>query len=339
MTTTRTISRSSSSLPRRTFLQAAAVAVGTGGTAWAQTPTKPTRPGGNVGKVGKKHSFKLKYAPNFGQFENHAGKDPIDQLKFMADQGFTAVEDNGMRNRPVELQDKIGREVERLGMTMGIFVVNFDTGFKTSLASGDEALRDQFLAAVRDSVEVAKRVNAKWVTTLTGNIEPRLRMGYQEANVIDAVRRAADICAPSGLVMVFEPLNFRDHPNFFLTSNHQAYALMKAVNHPSAKILFDLYHTQINEGELINNFNKCFDEIGYIQTGDTPGRKEPGTGEVNYRNVFKHIYEKGYRGVLGMEHGKSMKDKEGELALIASYVDADNFPVGGAPGAPAKKRT
>ena len=275
----------------------------------------------------KRRSFKLKYAPHFGQFEELAGKDLIDQLKFMADQGFTAVEDNGLRSRPVDVQEKIGKELARLGMTMGIFVVNFDTGFKTSLASGDGALREQFLAAVRDSVEVAKRVNAKWVTTLTGNIEPRLRMGYQEANVIESVRRAAAICEPSGLVMVFEPLNFRDHPDFFLTSNHQAYALMKAVNHKSAKILFDLYHTQINEGEIIKNFDHCFDEIGYVQTGDTPGRQEPGTGEVNYRNVFKHIHRKGYKGILGMEHGKFGKGKMGEQAVIDAYVSADGFAV------------
>lgn len=302
-------------LGRRAFLQATVAATAMGAAA---QPVFAAR---------KRRAFKLKYAPHFGQFEELAGKDLIDQLKFMADQGFTAVEDNSLRARPVDVQEKIGKELARLGMTMGIFVVNLDTGFKTSLASGDEALREQFLAAVRDSVEVAKRVNAKWVTTLTGNIEPRLRMGYQEANVIEAVRRAAAICEPSGLVMVFEPLNFRDHPNFFLTSNHQAYALMKAVNHPSAKILFDLYHTQINEGELIKNFDACFDEIGYVQTGDTPGRQEPGTGEVNYRNVFRHIHRKGYKGILGMEHGKVGKGKAGEQAVIDAYVSADAFGV------------
>ena len=312
---------------RRTFLQASATVtalMGCGNVATAQAgKTGPAA----AGNKAKRSGFHLKYAPHFGQFKEHAGEDPIAQLKFMADQGFTAVEDNGLMGRPVDVQEKIGKELQRLGMTMGIFVLNFDTGFKTSLTSGDAALRDKFLESTPTAVEVAKRVNAKWVTTLTGNIEPSLRMGYQEANVIEAVRRASDICAPSGLVMVFEPLNFRDHPNFFLTSNAQAYALMKAVNHPSAKILFDLYHTQINEGEIINNFDHCFDEIGYIQTGDTPGRKEPGTGEVNYRNVFKHIYDKGYRGILGMEHGSSIKGKEGEKALIESYRNADNFAV------------
>jgi hydroxypyruvate isomerase len=103
------------------------------------------------------------------------------------------------------------------------------------------------------------------------------------------------------------------------------YALVKAVRSPSCKMLFDLYHTQISEGRLIRNFDQCFDEIGYIQTGDTPGRKEPGTGEVNYRNVFRHIYQKGYKGLVGMEHGKSLDGKEGELALIQAYRDADNF--------------
>ena len=100
---------------------------------------------------------------------------------------------------------------------------------------------------------------------------------------------------------------------------------MKSVRSPSCKMLYDLYHSQINEGHLIYNFDKCFDEIAYVQTGDTPGRKEPGTGEVNYRNVFKFIYDRGYTGLLGMEHGKSLPGKEGELALIQSYREADDF--------------
>ena len=103
---------------------------------------------------------------------------------------------------------------------------------------------------------------------------------------------------------------------------------MKAVRSPSCKLLFDFYHSQISEGHMIYNFDKCFDEVGYIQTGDTPGRKEPGTGETNYRNIFKHIHDKGFTGILGMEHGNSMPDKAGEDAVIAAYRAADDFPTG-----------
>jgi hydroxypyruvate isomerase len=82
---------------------------------------------------------------------------------------------------------------------------------------------------------------------------------------------------------------------------------------------------QRNEGDIIAHINRCWDEIGYIQIGDNPGRKEPGTGEMNYKNIFKHIHSKGYQGILGMEHGISGKGVEGVQALIKSYREADSF--------------
>jgi hydroxypyruvate isomerase len=99
----------------------------------------------------------------------------------------------------------------------------------------------------------------------------------------------------------------------------------KAVNSASCKILFDMYHMQRNEGNIIANMDKCWTEIGYMQIGDNPGRNEPTTGEMNYKNIFKHIYNKGFKGILGMEHGNAMKGKEGELALIKAYRESDDF--------------
>jgi hydroxypyruvate isomerase len=272
--------------------------------------------------------FKLRYAFDAGQFSNHAPGGVVDELKFAHDQGFTAMEDNRMKGRPVAEQEAIAKEMQRLGITMGIFVNNGTTGFKTggSLTTGKPEERDAFLAEVRATIETAKRVNAKWVTSLVGMADLKLPRGYQTANVIDCLRRACDLLEPHGIVMVFEPLNvYENHPGFFIHNNDEMYALMKAVRSPSCKLLYDLYHSQISEGHLIYNFDKCFDEVGYIQTGDTPGRKEPGTGETNYRNVFKFIHDRGYTGLIGMEHGKSLPGKEGELALIKAYRDADNF--------------
>ena len=283
----------------------------------------PTSPAGAAPE-----KFKLRYAFDAGQFSNHAPGGVVDELKFAADNGFTAMEDNRMKGRPVAEQEAIAKEMQRLGMTMGIFILNAQTGFKTggSLTTGKPEERDAFLAEVKSSIEVAKRVNAKWLTSLVGMADLKLQFGYQMANVIDCLRRASDLLEPHGIVMVFEPLNvIENHPGFFIHSNDGLYSLMKAVRSPSCKMLYDLYHSQISEGHLIYNFDRCFDEIGYVQTGDVPGRKEPGTGEVNYRNVFKFMYDRGYTGLLGMEHGKSLPGKEGELALIKSYRDADNF--------------
>ena len=123
--------------------------------------------------------------------------------------------------------------------------------------------------------------------------------------------------------MVLEPLNFFNHPGLFLTKISQAYQICKAVDSPTCKILFDIYHQQIQEGNLIPNMELSWEEIGYFQIGDNPGRKEPTTGEINYKNIFKFIHEKGYRGILGMEHKNFGEGADGEKALIKAYREVD----------------
>lgn len=304
-------------MKRREFLQAgvAAASVGVAAT------------GAEATKVQNNAKFKLKYGPHFGMFRNHAPGGALDELKFAADQGFTAWEDNGMKGNPKEVQEKIAKEMTRLGITMGVFVVNGGTSFGNSgLAEGKESEVEKFLNEVRESVEVAKRVNAKWATVVPGERTPRLRFEYQTANVIDALKRASEICEKTGLVMVLEPLNhWRDHPNLFLADVAQGYMICRAVGSPSCKILDDMYHEQIQSGNLIPTINKAWDEIAYFQIGDNPGRNEPTTGEVNYKNIFKHIHSKGFMGVLGMEHGNSKGGKEGEMAVIQAYRECDSF--------------
>src|SRR5689334_11623074 len=109
-----------------------------------------------------------KYAPHFGMFEQHAGKDFVAQLEFMAAQGFTALEDNGLMGRPVDVQERIGATLARLGMTMGVFVIDGGDNWKPSLTTGDAGFRDKFQQTCRDAVDVAKRVNARWATVVPG---------------------------------------------------------------------------------------------------------------------------------------------------------------------------
>jgi hydroxypyruvate isomerase len=268
--------------------------------------------------------FTLRYAPHFGMFREHAGSDLVAQLQFMAAEGFTALEDNNMRTRPIADQDRIAREMTRLGLQMGVFVAHTIGWDDNNLTSGNAARREAFLAEIRASVDVAKRVNAKWVTVVPGRVDRKLEMNYQTANVIESLKRAAAILEPHGIVMVIESLNtLTDHPEQFLNRIPQAYQICKAVASPSCKILFDVYHQQITEGNLIPNFNMAWEEIAYVQVGDNPGRKEPGTGEINFRNIFAHLRAKGYAGVVGMEHGNSKPGKDGERAVIDAYRRAD----------------
>ena len=306
-------------MKRRDFLSqtaAAATAFGLTGSASAQTPTTPAA-----------HRFTLKYAPHIGMFEQSAGPDPLDQIRFMADAGFRAFEDNDMMKRPIGLQQQMGDLLAKRGLTMGVFVIDGGDNWKVSLTTGKQEFVDVFVKACRDAVEVARRTNAKWMTVVPGYYERNLPIGIQTGHVIDAIRRGADVLAPHELVMVLEPLS--DNPDLFLRTPDEGYALCRAVNSPACKILCDMYHVQRNQGRMIEHIDWAWDEIGYFQIGDVPGRKEPGTGEMNYRNIFKHIAEKSAAAqrefVLGMEHGASMPGKAGEQQLIDAYIAADTY--------------
>lgn len=270
--------------------------------------------------------FQLKYAPHLGMFKHHAGDDSVAQLEFMAAEGFRAFEDNTMTRRDEAEQKRMAEAMERLGIEMGVFVCNFGTAFgKPSFTSGKKEFEENFKADLEASVEVAKRVNAKWMTVVLGDLQPGLRQGYQDANAIEMLRRGAEIFEAHDLVMVMEPLNFRDHAGMYLERSDHAYMLAKAVDSPAVKILFDIYHQAATEGNLIQNINRCWDEIAYFQIGDNPGRREPTTGEVNYRKIFEHIAGRGWTGIMGMEHGNSKGGKEGERAVIDAYREVDSF--------------
>ena len=272
-----------------------------------------------------KYNFNLNYAPHLGMFTNSAGTDPVDQLKFMYDHGFTAFEDNNMKKRDVNLQNRLADFMSKNNMQMGVFVAHTIHWNEPNLASGNIEKRNQFLDEISQSVEVAKRVNAKWMTVVPGHLDMRLNIAYQTSNVVESLKQACNILEPHGLIMVLEPLNFRNHPGLFLTESPQAFEICKSVNSPSCKILFDIYHQQIQEGNLIPNIKNCWDEIAYFQIGDNPGRKEPTTGEINYKNIFKYIHGRGFKGVLGMEHGNSKNGIVGEVAVIDAYKKVDNF--------------
>jgi hydroxypyruvate isomerase len=238
-------------MQRRSFLKngaAATAAMLTGTAALANPVFRPS-----ALHTPPDHDFKLKYAPHFGMFKNHAGDDLLDQIQFMSDVGFKAMEDNGMKGREVSTQEKIASKMANLGMEMGVFVAHSIYWTEPNLTGGDPEKLEEFLNEIRESVTVAKRVNAKWMTVVCGHVDLKKDMGYQTRNVIDALKKASEILEPHDLIMVLEPLNFNNHPGLFLKKIPQAYQICQAVGSPSCKILDDLYHQQIQEGNLIPN--------------------------------------------------------------------------------------
>ncbi|WP_116124279.1 hydroxypyruvate isomerase family protein [Lewinella sp. IMCC34183] len=302
---------------RRNALKLTTAALGLSPLASAAgfTPTAPARPAAET--------FNLAFAPHAGLFPTLAGEDYLDQIRWAADMGFHAWEDNGMGGREPAMQEKIGKLLDEKNMQMGVFVANRINWREPTLTNGAGEHRDAFLEDIRQAVDVAKRCNATWMTVVPGFVQMRLEPFYQMANVVETLKQGAAILEPHGLVMVLEPLNYRDHPGLFLNKAAQGYAICQAVGSPSCKILFDIYHQQIQEGNLIPNIDAAWDEIAYFQIGDNPGRKEPTTGEINYQRVLAHIHDKGFEGVYGMEHGRKNDGKAGELAVLEAYREVD----------------
>lgn len=288
--------------------------------AWAASETAGKSTG-----LSAETPFKLKYAPTMDMFREHAGKDPLDNISFCHDMGFRAMFDNGLIGRPVEEQNKITARLQKLNMDLGPFVLYADFSVTSFVLNNDE-VRAMLAEKMKAGVELSKRTGAKWALVVPGRYDERLHRDYQTANVIDNLRFCCDIIESSGLTMVLEPLNtLQNHPGLFLTGIPQTFQICRAVNRPVCKMVNDMYHQQITEGNIIPNIDAAWNEIAAFHIGDNPGRNEPTSGEMNYLNIFRHIHSKGYQGVLCMEHGKSLQGKEGEARLIKAYRECDSY--------------
>lgn len=299
-------------LSRRTLLAAGAVSTLVPAFAGAE------------GRASNAAHFSLAFAPHEGSFASRGGR--IEQIAFAADQGFTAWEDNEARSRPIAEQEQMAKALAQRGMKMGVFVASMPKWGQSRpwLGSNDDAEREAFLADIRSSIDVAKRLNAKWMTVVTGFMDSKVPLDIQTARIIDVMRRAGEILAPHDIAIVMEPLNTHtDHPGVYMQTIAQGFAVARGANTPAVKVLADLYHAQIQAGNLIPTLETCWSEIGYIQFGDNPGRKEPGTGEINYANIVKWLRSRRYAGVIGMEHGNSIAGRAGEERLIAAYREID----------------
>jgi hydroxypyruvate isomerase len=267
----------------------------------------------------------MNFAPHLGilradrpLFINHAGPDPIDQLRFIAEQGFRAVADNNLQDRPFEVQERMAGEMARLGIEMGCFVA-FGRDKRTTFASRDPAVREHILKQLDAGLETAKRVNGRWITIGCGYPDPETPSAYQLANLIDNLKFCADPAHRAGVTLLIEAVNRRAMPGVFLTSIKDAYLAVHSVASPAVKLLFDVNHVQIEDGDLTKNLDRCWDEIAYFQLADNPGRREPGSGEINFAHLLRRIHRKGFRGILDMEHLVSGEGRDGEQAVIRVY--------------------
>jgi len=302
-------------MQRRAFLTSAA----TGSVALASTATG----GGWTAATAETKPFKLRYACELNWLEKEL---TIPQrLDLFKKHGFTAVEYNGLLKHPLNEVADLRRELDFRGMDFGIFVANPGGWDRAGVVNPQQ--HPAFVEEVKKSLEYHKVLKNKSVTTLTGMALPGVSRSTQRRSCVEGFKKGADVLAGTELVLVVEPLNHIDHPGFFMTRADELAEVIAEVNSPNVRILYDFYHLQVTQGNLIRNFQQYYPLVAYIQTGHVPGRKEPGTGETNYRNVFKAVHESGYRGILGMEHGWSVPGMEGFERCARAYRDADDFQV------------
>jgi hydroxypyruvate isomerase len=308
---------------RRAFLKTTTVAAGglgaavTTGSLLASETSQVSTPA----KAAAAKPFKLRYACELNWLEKEM---TIPQrLDLFKAHGFTAVEYNGLLKHPISEVADLRRELDTRGMEMGIFVAN--PGGWNRAGVVDPQQHPAFLEEIQKTIEYHKIIGNKSVTTLTGMALPGVSRSTQRRNCVEGFKRAAGILAGTELALVVEPLNHIDHPGFFMTRADELAEVIAEVGSPNVRMLYDFYHLQVTQGNIIRDFQQYYDLVGYVQTGDVPGRKEPGTGETNYRNVFKAVFEKGYRGIVGMEHGWSVPGMEGFLRCAKAYREADDF--------------
>ncbi len=266
-------------------------------------------------------AFKLRYAPRIGWLQSLTVPQ---QLEMYSKAGFRAFEYNGLPTHSIDHIKEIRKKRDELGMAMGVFVVNRGGWRPTSLP--DRSGHGRFLEDLRKAIEIHRIMGNECATATSGLGVPHLTFAQQTENCVEVLKRAAELLDKTEMTLVLEPLNHKvDHAGYFVVYSEHAGEIIGRVNHPRVKILFDMYHQQISEGNIINHIDQYWDLIGYFQTGDVPGRREPYTGEMNYRNIFRHIHKKGYKGLLGLEHGMSETGDAGFRKVVEAYRTADNF--------------
>jgi hydroxypyruvate isomerase len=265
-----------------------------------------------------KDPYLLRYAPRIGMIS-----EPVErQLEIIAENGFTGFEYNGLPKHSFAEIAQFRKKMDALKLKMGTFVVNRG-GWKPS-AMVDTRFHADFLADVKKAVEIHNIIGNEVATVCSGLAVNDLSYTQQKTNCIEVLKRAGNLCAGTKLKLVLEPLNMRgDHARYFVFFSDHGAQIVADANHPNVRLLFDCCHQQISAGNLINQIRKHYAHIAYFQTGDVPGPTEPGTGEVNWSNVFKTIHDLGYQGMIGMEHGSSEAGMAGLIKCFDQYRKAD----------------
>jgi hydroxypyruvate isomerase len=229
-----------------------------------------------------------------------------ERIRRVHELGYTAFEFWGWWDKDVE---EIARASKEMSMKVGSFLTR-------QISLVDPAYRSDYVKNLQASIQQAQRLDCPYLITLVGQEDRNVPRQVQLQSLIDGLQSCAPLLEQSGVTLLVEPLNTKyNHPGYFLEKSDVAFHVIEQVGSPAVKIVFDIYHQQISEGNLINNIRDHYDKIGYIHIADHPGRVEPGTGEICYPNVLQAIRDLGYGGFVGLEYTPG-EDVELSLARV-----------------------
>lgn len=267
--------------------------------------------------------FHAKFAPHLNLLPT-APEGFLEQLGFAYDLGFRAWEENWLTSQSPELQEAVGDFCKSKGMALGVTVISGGQG--VHFYEPDEEGTQKVLADMRQGVELAKRTGQTNMTMIPGARDESQPREKQLEGAVDLMRRCCDVVEEHGIIMALEPLSHGVQGGApLLHSFEDGHRLCELVGRKSCKLLTDFYHeAEIGNGErLIENAGKVWDQVTYVQYGASPGRKEPGTGKLDFVALTKWLRKQGYTGIIGMEHGVSKGGQEGLDALLAAYRKID----------------
>lgn len=240
-----------------------------------------------------------------------------ERIERIAKAGFGVVE---FWFQSSESAQAIRQACDRYGVAINNLVVNSPDG-SLGGAPVNVADHNKYLERVEEMIAFAKGIDCHMGITCAGNVQLGITRTQMHAALEKAYGQAAEIAAKHDFTLVVEPLNTHvDHAGYYLDSSDEAAEIIRSINNPSLKLLFDVYHMQIMEGNLIAHIEKHIDIIGHFHSAGVPGRHEVFGSEINYPAIIKRIEELGYTGCFGLEYMPAMADHEASLKQTLAYL-------------------
>jgi len=263
-------------------------------------------------------------APDTPLYRHIVGSlDPVAHVEFAASLGFGGVQFAMARTREVAEQEAVARALARHGLEAGCIVYTGRDKLAAPLWSQSDGEARALLAAeLAGAYETAKRINSRYVAVLSG-ADPRLPLAYQRVAMTENLRWASDPADRAGVILCVESINRRSLPQMLIHHIGDAYEIVRAVDHPAVRLIFDTAHIQAMDGDLLNHLDACWEAIALVQIADNPGRLEPGSGELNFANILRHLHRRQYRGLIELEHDWSVPGQEAEQRGIESLRQLD----------------